>query len=179
MVMLSNGKASHQNDGLIIGRFQPFHRGHLEVIRSIASELDHIIICIGSAQQSHTVNNPFTAGERYQMISETLRDESIPYYLVPIEDLNRYNVWVAHVVSMVPPFGRVYSNNPLTRRLFSEAGYEVRSAPLFNRYMYSGTEVRRRMVSGDEWESLVPEPVVRVVKDIDGEDRLRDLAEEV
>ncbi|MCL2891135.1 MAG: nicotinamide-nucleotide adenylyltransferase, partial [Methanomassiliicoccaceae archaeon] len=108
-------KRRHENDSMIIGRFQPFHNGHLEVIRKISEASDNMTIGIGSAQYSHTVNNPFTAGERYLMISDTLKDAGIDNaYIVPMEDLNRHSVWVAHIVSMSPPFSVVYSNNTLT-----------------------------------------------------------------
>ena len=165
-------------DGLIIGRFQPFHNGHMEVIRKICSECDHIIIGIGSAQYSHTEKDPFTAGERYQMIAEALRSEGMDnFYIVPIEDLNRYAVWVSQVESMCPPFNVVYSNNPYTRRLFQEAGYEVRDSPLYNRSEYSGTEVRNRIREGKEWEHLVPDAVAKVIKQCDGVNRISDLGE--
>ncbi len=163
-------------DCLLIGRFQPFHLGHLEVVRKIAKECDELIIGIGSAQISHTFDNPFTAGERHLLISRALRDEGIrDFFLVPIVDINQYGVWVSHVRSMVPPFERVYTNNPLTRRLFSEAGYEVSASPMFNRSQYSGTEIRRRMVSGNDWKRFVPKAVAEVIESIDGVKRLRDL----
>ncbi len=169
----------HEEDSLIIGRFQPLHEGHMEVIRKVAGESDRTTIGIGSAQYSHTEQNPFTAGERYRMIAETLREEGISnFYIVPVEDLNRYSVWVSQVVSMCPRFSRVYSNNPYTRRLFSEAGYEVRDSPLYNREIYSGTEVRRRILMGEDWESLVPPAVARVIHDIDGVGRIRQLVGE-
>jgi nicotinamide-nucleotide adenylyltransferase len=41
-------------DCLLIGRFQPFHKGHLQVVKTIARDCDDIIIGIGSAQYSHT-----------------------------------------------------------------------------------------------------------------------------
>lgn len=162
--------------GLVIGRFQPFHKGHLEVIRSIAEECGSIIVGIGSAQYSHTLENPFTAGERHLMISRSLKEEKLNNVsIVPIVDINRYAVWVSHVVSLVPPFNVVYSNNPLTRRLFSEAGYQVRASPIFNREVYSGTEIRRRMLAGERWEHLVPKAVAKVVREINGLERMRDL----
>ena len=64
--------------GLFIGRFSPFHLGHLQMIKTILSEVDELIIVIGSAQQSHTMTDPFTAGERGLMIRESLRTEGIP-----------------------------------------------------------------------------------------------------
>jgi nicotinamide-nucleotide adenylyltransferase len=161
---------------LLIGRFQPFHLGHLEVIRAIAKECDRLIVGIGSAQLSHTFENPFTAGERHLMISRALHDEDLDnFFLVPIVDINRYAVWVAHVASLVPPFDAVYSNNPLTRRLFEEAGYGVRHAPMFNREEYSGTEVRRRIVEGGRWEELVPIGVAETIHEVKGDERLQEI----
>jgi nicotinamide-nucleotide adenylyltransferase len=146
-------------------------------VRSIAKKCDSLIIGIGSAQYSHTVDNPFTAGERHLMISRTLKDEGMnEYFLVPIVDINRYAVWVSHVVSLVPPFEVVFTNNNLTRRLFSEAAYQVRDSPMFNRDTYSGTEIRRRMMAGEEWKDLVPPAVAKVIDDIDGVNRIKDLA---
>jgi nicotinamide-nucleotide adenylyltransferase len=169
--------SAQEKAGLVIGRFQPFHNGHLEVIRTIAEECRSIIVGIGSAQYSHTFENPFTAGERYLMVSRSLRDDGLQdVSIVPIMDINRYAVWAAHVVSLVPPFQVVYSNNPLTRRLFSEAGFEVRASPMFNREVYSGTEIRRRMIAGKGWKRLVPPAVAQVIEDIRGVQRMRELS---
>jgi nicotinamide-nucleotide adenylyltransferase len=170
----------HEKDSLLIGRFQPFHNGHMEVIRKISKVSENLTIGIGSAQYSHTFTNPFTAGERYRMISNSLKDEDITNaYIVPIEDLNRYSVWVSHVVSMSPPFSVVYSNNSLTRRLFLEAGYKIKDSPLYNRSEYSGTEVRRRMLLDEDWRSLVPNAVADVIDDIDGIGRIKGLKDDV
>jgi nicotinamide-nucleotide adenylyltransferase len=161
---------------LLIGRFQPFHLGHLEVVRTVAQECDRLIVGIGSAQLSHTYENPFTAGERHLMISRALHDVGLDnYFLVPIVDINRYAIWVSHVVSMVPPFRSVYSNNPLTRRLFEEAGYDVRHAPMFNRDEFSGSEVRRRIVDGRYWEGLVPKGVAETIREVRGDERLQEI----
>ena len=170
----------HERDSLIIGRFQPLHNGHMEVIRIVSKASEKMTIGIGSAQYSHLADNPFTAGERYRMISNSLKDEGITNaYIVPVEDLNRYSVWVSHVVSMSPPFSVVYSNNQLTRRLFTEAGYSVKDSPLYKRSEYSGTEVRRRMICGEDWRSLVPKAVADVIDDIDGTGRIKGLGDDV
>ena len=172
-------KRRHENDSMIIGRFQPFHNGHLEVIRKISEASDNMTIGIGSAQYSHTVNNPFTAGERYLMISDTLKDAGIDNaYIVPMEDLNRHSVWVSHIVSMSPPFSVVYSNNTLTKRLFLEAGYALKDPPVYNRSEYSGTEVRRRMLCDEDWRSLVPKAVADVIDSIDGIGRIKGLKDD-
>jgi len=164
--------------GLLIGRFQPFHKGHVYVVKKVLREVDEIIIGIGSAQLSHTLENPFTAGERLMMIANSLAENGIEknYYIIPIQDVNNNSLWVSHVRSLTPPFTKVYSGNTLVKRLFSEVGVEVKTPPMFNRRVYSGTEIRRRMLEGEPWEDLVPEAVVRVVKEVQGVERLRDLA---
>ncbi len=68
-------------------------------------------------------------------------------------------------------------------RLFEAAGLEVRQAPLGKRERDSGTEIRRRMLHGEEWESLVPTSTAMVISEIGGVKRLkiisgRDNAEE-
>jgi len=163
---------------LTIGRFQPFHNGHLEVIKEIMDDNDSIVIGIGSAQYSHSLENPFTAGERYLMISNTLATNHIEnYYIIPIIDMNRYAIWVAHVESLIPSADVVYTHNPLTRRLFLEKGYEVHTPMEYDRANLSGKEIRRRIINNESWHDLVPNEVVRVIEEINGVERLRDLAQ--
>ncbi|AFZ72011.1 nicotinamide-nucleotide adenylyltransferase [Natronobacterium gregoryi] len=159
--------------GFYIGRFQPFHDGHYSVVERIADDVDELVLGIGSADDSHTVRNPFTAGERIMMITKSVVDDDLVTYAVPIEDLERNSVWVSHVQSMCPDFDVAYSNNPLVIQLFREAGIEVRQSPMFNREVLEGSEVRERMIHGDDWESLVPAPVVEVVGEINGIERIQ------
>jgi nicotinamide-nucleotide adenylyltransferase len=164
--------------GLLIGRYQPFHKGHLEVIKNILKEVDELIIGIGSAQISHTLDNPFTAGERMTMISNALQEEGLTErccYIIPIPDVWNNALWVNHVKSLTPHFDVAYTGNALARRLFREGGVEVREQPLFDRAKYSGTEIRSRMLKGEDWESLVPLTVIKVVKSIKGVERLKDI----
>lgn len=161
---------------LLLGRFQPFHNGHLKVVKEIVKDAEYLVIAIGSAQYSHAIENPFTAGERYTMISRVLIAEGIDnYHLITIEDLHRYAAWVSHVVSQAPKFDVVYAHNPLSVRLFKEAGFKVVELELYEPEKYSGTEIRRRMMAGEEWRNLVPKAVVELIDEIDGVERLKDL----
>ncbi|MES3517770.1 MAG: nicotinamide-nucleotide adenylyltransferase [Natronomonas sp.] len=162
--------------GFYIGRFQPYHEGHQTMVERIGREVDELVVGIGSADKSHTVRNPFTAGERIMMITKALVDHDLVTYAVPIEDLNRNAVWVSHVQSMSPRFDIAYSNNPLVVRLFEEAGIEVRESPMYRREEFSGTEIRERMAAADDWERLVPDAVVEVVEEIDGVERIQQIS---
>ncbi len=161
--------------GLVIGRFQPLHKGHLGAIREALGACDDLVVVIGSAELSHTAENPFTAGERYQMLLSSLSgDERARVHIIPVRAVNRYAAWVSHVESYVPPFDVVFSNSDLTRSLFSEAGYEARRTKAYSPKQYSGTEVRRRIASGGKWRHLVPPPVAMLVEALDGRRRLLD-----
>jgi len=162
--------------GLYLGRFQPFHNGHRAVIEEIAKEVDELIIGIGSAQISHEMKHPFTAGERILMITRSLKDFKIPVYVIPIEDINRNAVWPSHVRSTVPPFDVVYSSNPLVVRLFKEDGYNVKSPAMIERKNLSGTYIRKQMIENGDWQSLVPKEVKEVLEEIDGVSRLQEIA---
>jgi nicotinamide-nucleotide adenylyltransferase len=164
---------------LFIGRFQPFHKGHLYAVKRILEEAEELIIIVGSAQMSHELDNPFTAGERIEMIRRALDAEGIDrgrYMLIPIPDAPAHTVWVSMVESQTPRFDVVYTNQPLTRRLMYEAGYEVRGIKLYERERYEATEIRRRILAGGDWRELVPEEVYRYLLEIDGVSRIRDLA---
>lgn len=164
--------------GLFVGRFQPFHLGHLAAIKDVLKEVDELVIVIGSAQYSHTMDNPFTAGERLVMVRKALEEAGIEYsrvWVVPVPDVHLHMMWVSAVEGYAPRFEVVYSNEPLTRRLFIEAGYKVKSIRFHKRRIYSSTEIRERMLNEESWEKLVPKSVAKFIKEIDGVNRLRDL----
>lgn len=52
----------------------------------------------------------------------------------------------------------------------------VKTLPMYRRDTLSGTEVRRRMVAGEEWRSLVPAPVAAVIDEINGVERLKQIS---
>lgn len=159
--------------GLYIGRFQPLHNGHMMVIDYLSKQVDELIIGIGSADASHDVRHPFTAGERILMITRAVRNIGIPYYVIPLEDVKRNSIWAAHVISMVPPFDVVYTSNPLVIQLFKEAGVKVESPEMFQRSELSGTAVREKMITGGDWKKYVPDATVSVIKEIDGIERIQ------
>ncbi len=162
------------NRALIIGRFQPFHNGHLALVKKAFEDTREVVIGIGSAQASHTPDNPFTAGERFEMIAGALKGAKMTdFFVVPIEDMHRCGLWVAHVANLLPKFDVYYSNNPIDIRLFKEAGMEVRETGLFEREHFAGVELRRMMIEGGEWRRYVPPEVAHVIDDIDGIARLR------
>ncbi len=164
--------------GLLIGRMQPVHKGHINVILETLTEVDELIIGIGSAEKSHTNSNPFTGGERVLMLTKALREYNIDpsrYYIIPLEDISCNSLWVGHVKMLTPPFCKVYSGNSLVQQLFEEENIPYTQPHLFNRKEFSGTEVRKRMLNDDDWESLVPSSVTKVIHEINAVERIKKL----
>ncbi|MGD0158921.1 MAG: nicotinamide-nucleotide adenylyltransferase [Candidatus Bathyarchaeia archaeon] len=164
--------------GLYVGRFQPFHLGHLSAVKSVLKDVEELVIVIGSAQYSHTTANPFTAGERLIMIRKALDEAGLDYsriWIVPVPDVHLHMLWVAALEGYTPKFEIVYTNEPLTRRLFTEAGYKVKQIRFFERKVYSSTDIRAKMIKNEEWKKLVPKSVAAFITEIDGVNRLTDL----
>lgn len=163
--------------GLFVGRFQPLHLGHVQALEVIADRVDELVIVIGSSQQSHSLENPFTAGERVWMLDRALPERGIEATIVPVPDVNRNAIWVHHVETFVPPFDVAFTNNALPRRLFAEAGYEVQGFELVDRQRYEGTRIRELMLDDGPWEKLVPDPVAEIVREVEGPERMRTLTD--
>ncbi len=166
------------NRGLFIGRFQPFHKGHLAALEWILNREDEVIVAIGSAQYSHSLRNPFTLGERIEMIWLTVKERGLAdkVIIAGVPDTNgKHSLWVPLLLSYVPSFQRAYTNDPLSQRLFREHGIEVLPIPFFNRSEYCATKIRELMLRGGEWEHLVPKPVAEYIKKIGGVERLREI----
>ena len=164
--------------GVFVGRFQPFHKGHLEVIKKIMKDVDELVIIVGSSQYSHRLDNPFTAGERITMIRKALEEAGIKLqkiWIIPVPDVHQHGLWVCQIAGYAPKFDVVYSNEPLTSRLFKEAGFKVKPLPFIKRDIYLATEIRKRMIAGENWKELVPSSVAKFIEEIGGDVRLQEL----
>ena len=149
---------------LFVGRFQPFHLGHLKAIKEILGENERIVIAIGSSQASGTGENPFSFEERERMIREALESEGIRNFgIIGVPDFNDDRKWALEIQKRCR-FDRVYSRNPWTIRCFRGLGIPVKSHGIYEREKYSATEIRKRMAEGSEWENLVAEKVVACIK---------------
>lgn len=163
---------------LFIGRFQPFHKAHLQMaIKTNKRKTEHII-AIAAAQESHTKRNPFTYCEREQMIRLAWEDGNMKdsyLKIVPLPDINDPKNWVEYVCKVVGDFDIVITNNSNTEHLFEEKNHLVSNVDIEG-FGVSGTAVRECIVRGDPlWEKVVPPSVVQYIKSINGEERIRDI----
>jgi len=138
-----------------------------------------VYVAVGSAQHSHAADDPFTVGERFELLAAALGEADLrDVHLFPLPDLHRHGAWVQHVEGLVPPFDVVVTNNPLTRRLFGAAGYRIDEGPLWHRDECSGREIRRRWRQGEDPSPLLTPAVRRILARIQGPERARSFGPE-
>lgn len=173
---------------LFIGRFQPFHKGHLGVVTKALKKHDHIYIVIGSSRKSHTPRNPFTAGERWNMVRNALGEEDIDigkYNIFQIADASEGTIWRQRILNHVPKFDVVITHYGETSRLFRELGYDIEYPVFDSRATFKGSAIREAMVDQDSkssseilwkwWQTAVSESVYEYIVSIDGVERVKEL----
>ncbi|WP_299291592.1 nicotinamide-nucleotide adenylyltransferase [Nitrosopumilus sp.] len=163
-------------DGLLIGRFQPFHLGHLDALRFALTKVENLWLGLGSSNKPMEKNNPFSAEERKQMILSSIDDslkEKISIYFIP--DLDNHVKWIEMIDDIVPQFKIVFSNDPLTDHLYSKRSVQVIPIPFLNRDDLSGTNIRDLILSDQKWEHLVPEGTKNFLIQNSAKDRLKNL----
>jgi nicotinamide-nucleotide adenylyltransferase len=165
--------------GAFIGRFQPFHLGHLATVKYALRSVRELIIVIGSAQKSHEPRNPFTAGERIEMIRDSLQaDKEISIdkiLLIPVPDIEIHGLWTRAVDLLVPRYEVIFTNDRFTRQLYLERGFKVKEPTMCRRKELSATEVRARIAEGEEWKELVTFQTATIIEEIGGVERIRQL----
>jgi nicotinamide-nucleotide adenylyltransferase len=144
------------------------------VVRELLRKYPEVIIMIGSAESPASMQNPFTTGERIEMIRSAFNKELSRLIIIPVRDVNNHHSWVSHVLSYIPAFQIVYSNNELVMVLFANAGYEVKETVYSDRKHKEGSKIRSLMANGNKkWKYHVPKTIVRFIESIKGEERLK------
>ena len=166
--------------GMVHGRFQPFHNGHLEYTLKALARSRHLFIGITNPDPSTVVpesrdphrhlpeNNPFTFYERLMMIRAALAGEGraadrfsiIPF---PVHHPDR---WRYYFPPQTVQFVRVFSEwgREKVARLRA-AGWRVEMLDGGEEKAVSGADIRARLRCGADWEGLVPAGVARLVRE--------------
>ena len=159
-------------NGLLIGRFQPFHLGHLEALQFALSTVDKLWVGLGSSNKPIGKSNPFSAEERKKMILSSIDDSmknKITIYFIP--DVDNHVKWIEKIDTIVPKFNIVFSNDPLTDHLYSKRTVQVISIPFLKRDQLSGTRIRDLIKSDQKWDDLVPSGTKLILENLDLKNR--------
>ena len=161
--------------GLMMGRFQPFHLGHLDLVKQILNECDEVIIAVTSSQFNYLEKDPFTAGERMEMIHNSLKDASINLtrcFVVSLENQFNIAMWGSYLKSALPHFDKVYSGNDYVSMLLSDSGINVVKPVFLDVSQYNATKIRQMIISDENWKDFVPNAVYELLIKINAKNRL-------
>lgn len=131
---------------IILGRFQPFHKGHATMINAAISYLGEgnsdlpLRICIGSSKAEQSLDNPWTAEEREHMIRAWLAGKDIEIVQVP--DLGDPPNYVRHAENFHGPPGEIFTTDQETAELYIAAGWKAMLNDVENRENWQGWRIR-------------------------------------
>ncbi len=161
-------------NGLLIGRFQPFHLGHLAALRFALPKVDKLWLGLGSSNKPMEKNNPFSVDERKKMILSSIEDSiKNKISIFPIPDLDDHVKWIQNIDTIVPDYEIIFSNDPMTEHLYSKRKIQVTAIPFLKRDQLSGTRLRDLIKSDQKWDDLVPEGTKLILENLDAKNRLK------
>ena len=160
--------------GIFLGRFQPFHKGHLWAIKEALKKVDELIILIGTADESRTSKNPFTAEEREEMINLTLKQENIQnYIIVKLDDIPDDNLYANYVKQHTKKFDIVFAyENAFVASLFEQAGFKVERQPRYKDF--EGVLIRKLIFENKPFEHLLPQAIIDWLEKNNGLNLIKD-----
>ncbi|MDH3395583.1 MAG: adenylyltransferase/cytidyltransferase family protein [Nitrosopumilus sp.] len=150
--------------------------GHLEALQFALSKVDKLWVGLGSSNKPVQKNNPFSAEERKQMILSSIDNtmkEKISIYFIP--DLDNHVKWIEKIDTIVPKFDIIFSNDELTKHLYSKRSVQVIAIPFLNRNVLSGTHIRDLIISDQKWDNLVPQGTRNFLKNTSAKEHLKNL----
>ena len=159
--------------GLRIARIQPPHHWHLDAIRQA---FDHgittLIIGIGSADKSHTPDNPFSVQERHHMLTLLLEQNGLTSQtqIHHISDFPDNKKRIQNIVQTVPEFTHIISDNPRVTDLFND---KIIIQPQ-NNLPVRASDIRQAIIQQQNHiiEQYLSTDVIGYLKEIDGYKRL-------
>jgi nicotinamide-nucleotide adenylyltransferase len=146
---------------MFLGRFQPFHLGHLHVVKELLQKYN-VVLAIGSANISRTEMNPFTVDEREEMIRRVFKAEDITVPIVKIPDIPLDNQYATYVKSFAA-FDTLACSNKFIQSFF-EGKVNFIEFPLYKHI--SGTKIREHIFTGADWKQHVHPEVAKYLEEI-------------
>jgi len=162
---------------IFVGRFQPFHNGHLEAIKWILGQTGKITIAIGSMQEYNTLRHPLDFKERKAIIGAALKEAGIKNYkLFGLPDFYNDAAWTKKMLELTEidaDKAVLVSLNGWSVASAKKLGVATAKHPVFCDNL-SATQVRQTIAAGFEWEKLVPAAVAGYLKDSGAIHRISD-----
>lgn len=156
---------------VFIGRFQPLHNAHVEIIRKAAELASNVIVVVGSANQPRTFKNPFSYEERERILYDTFWDLETNLIVAPNHDtIYNDNAWAVRIQDIVSKCTKDQGKIGIIGHKKDETSFyldmfpqwEMVEVPLIEKL--SATQIRNLYFSNDcnpnFFKSVLPEVVI-------------------
>lgn len=165
---------------VFIGRFQPFHQAHKQVVEQALTEAEQVIIVIGSARCARNIKNPWTFDERVAMIKACFKPEDTKrLHFMPARDYYYSdNIWVTQIQQAVNSITKGEQSIALIGSYKDGSSYYIKYFPQWDFIpaktdkTMNATDVRKGMFesldynpSPTDWRSLMAEGSLRWLDD--------------
>ncbi|MGB8701729.1 MAG: bifunctional nicotinamide-nucleotide adenylyltransferase/Nudix hydroxylase [Thermosynechococcaceae cyanobacterium] len=174
--------------GIYIGRFQPFHLGHLQTVKLALDRTEQLILILGSHQVASDIRNPWSSQERIEMIQACLSPADLKrVHFLPLRDwVYSDNLWLAAVQQQVVEITQGSSSVAVLGHRKDGSSYYLDLFPQWD-YLETGsfqnlnsTDIRRAYFEAMDtgYLACVPDGVAQFLNAFQTGDRYRDLCEE-
>jgi len=162
---------SHYDLIVVIGRFQPVHAGHVELIQKAKAKADNVLVLVGSANRSRSQRNPFSVEERLEMLRGVAGIQHGVYYMPLDDETYALPRWISNVQKCVSYHFDHHSSRRERDAKIAVMGHQkddtfyLKLFPQWDyldfenpRYIISSTQVRETWFEGS-MVSLLPDNV--------------------
>lgn len=158
-----------ETQGLIVGRFQPFHNGHIKLIQYALSKVDVLHVVIGSPNRNDE-KNPYSAQLRETMIEKSLTKEELKRIRISyVEDMNNDSLWLENLASKFADCELIFSSDEKMSQLYKtneKLKEKVVTIPQDQREDLSGTNIRNLLRDGKDISNLIPKGTLEVINQV-------------
>ena len=148
---------------LFIGRFQPFHNGHLDALRSILMSFKSVVIIIGSANKVDS-NNPWIVDDRIIMI-QSIINQYTNIEIITLDDIEGDDeAWLQSLQQKVGDFDVIYSGNDWVLDICKKHTIPCKKISL--RLPVSGTMIREKLSQKQDIKDFVPQVIYNYISEI-------------
>lgn len=160
---------------VFIGRFQPFHNGHLEVVKWISRQVKSFFIVIGSMQEYDIAANPLGYKERREMIEKALAAANIKNFKIfGLPDFLNDAAWSKKLLEILqdsPQKLVLVTRNDWSSSAAAKIGIETASHPVFCDGL-SATSIRESINAAVSWKEFVPSAVADYLENSGSDKRI-------
>lgn len=157
---------------VFLGRFQPFHNGHKKVVEKYRDEYEDFSVLIGSSEKEESKDNPLSFEERKEVIHECLPELDVQGLEDETKDKEGNRKWIENLEKKTEADLLISGNNLVKKIVEKHSDLEIQEPEMHDPEIYSGTEIRRRVRSGEEWRYLTPKCAQSKLEEF--EEKIRD-----